>query len=210
VEVIKVIINRRVLRAGIVLAAGLLAGGLAAPAGGMAAPAAQGAEPASLRLAGGETHCVSAAVPAGSAAMGGPVTCFGSFAEAISFATHGAVRLPAGAHTVTQQQLDAGRAQFEQPNSTTTSVVLGISYWDTGWTGSSWTHTGSYGCDTDPDVDWQNPGPLGGWDDKIGSARAYSNCTGTYWANSNFWGANIGTDWSGGVMNNATSSIQWS
>jgi len=196
------IINRRILWAGIVLAAGLLAGGLAAPA-------AQGAPPASLRLAGGKTHCVSASVPAGSAAVGGSATCFGSFAEAISFATNGAVRLPAGANTVTQQQLDAGRAQLEQPNSTT-SVVLGISYWDTGWTGSSWIHTGSYGCDTDPDVDWQNPGPLGGWDDKIGSARAYSNCTGTYWANSNFWGANVGTDWSGGVMNNATSSIQWS
>ena len=205
------IINRRVLGAGIVLAAGLLAGGLATPAALGATPATQGAAPASPRLAGGETHCVSAAVPAGSTAVGGPATCFGSFPEAISFATHGAVRLPAGAHTVTQQQLDAGRAQlfFEQPN-VATSVVLGISYWNTGWTGSTWTHTGSYGCDTDPDVDWQNPGPLGGWDNEIGSARAYSNCTGTYWANTNYWGASINTDWSGGVMNNATSSIQWS
>jgi hypothetical protein len=198
-----VIISRRALRAGVVLAAGLLAGGLAAPA-------AQGAAPADLRLAGGGTHCVSASVPAGSAAAGGPAACFGSFAEAISFATSGAVRLPAGASTVSQQQLDAGRAQLmEMQPSATVSVVLGVSYWDTGWTGSSWTHTGSSGCDTDPDVDWQNAGPLGGWDDRIGSARAYSNCTGTYWANSNFWGANIDTGWSGGVMNNATSSIQW-
>ena len=196
------ITNRRSLQAGIVLAAGLLAGGLAAPA-------AHGAEPASLRLAGGGTHCVSASVPAGSTAVAGPATCFGSFAEAISFATGGAVRLPAGAHTVTQQQLDAGRARLmvEQPN-VASSVLLGISYWDTGWTGSTWMHTGSYGCDTDPDVDWQNAGPLvgpgGGWDNQIGSAVAYSNCTGTYWANSNFWGARIDTAWSGGVMNNAT------
>lgn len=194
------IISRRGLRAGIVLAAGLLAGGLAAPA-------AQGAEPANLRVAGGGTHCVSASVPAGSTAVAGPATCFGSFAEAISFATGDTVRLPAGASTVTQQQLDAGRAQLMEMQPA--SVVLGISYWDTGWNDDTWTHTGSYGCDTDPDIDWQNAGPLGGWDNKIGSARAYSNCTGTYWANSNFWGANIDTDWSGGVMNNATSSIQW-
>ena len=100
---------------------------------------------------------------------------------------------------------------FQPPSLT--SVVLGVSYKDTGWAGDTWIHTGSYGCDTDPDVDWQNAGPLsgpgGGWDNAIGSALAYSYCTGRYWANSGFWGANIDTGWSSGVMNNASSSIQW-
>jgi len=195
--------------AGAVLALGMLTATFTGPAA-----AAPDAGPTGLRPA-ATTHCVSPSVPAGSTQTSEvAATCFGSFAEAISYATDGTVRLPAGATMVTQQQLDAGRASllgYGQP--ALTSVVLGISYKSTGWTGDTWTHTGSYGCDTDPDVDWYNAGPLSGpggnWDNAIGSALAYSNCTGRYWANANFWGANIDTGWSGGVMNNASSSIQW-
>jgi hypothetical protein len=206
----KMIINRRAALAGSVLAAGMLAAALAGPA------AAQGVDPAKLRPAGSGTHCVSASVPAGSTAAAPAPTCFGSFADAISFATAGAVRLPAGANTVTQQQLDAGRARLliEQP-ALMPSVVLGISYKDTGWTGDSWVHTGTSGCDTDAGYEWQNVGPLvgpgGGWDNAISSASGYSDCTGRYWANSGSppWGANIDTNWSSGVMSNAASAIQW-
>jgi hypothetical protein len=188
------------LLAGTVLAAGLLTAGLAGPAA---------AAPSDFRVA-GTTHCVSAMVPAGSTATPAPERCFSTFRSAILFATGGTVRLPAGATTVTQQQLDAGRASaldYEQPMLT--SVVLGISYLDTGWTGTTRVHTGSYGCDTDPDVDWQNAALSGIWNDSIGSASAFSDCTGTYWALANFLGANIDTGWSSGVMNNAASSIQW-
>jgi hypothetical protein len=178
---------------------------------GLAAPAAAAVDPASLRPAGTGTHCVSSAVPAGSSIVAPAPRCFGSFPEAISFATGGAVQLPAGATTVTQAQLDAGRARLlvQQPGMIQ-SVVLGISYWRTGYNGDTWTHTGSYGCDTDPDVDWQNTGPLGSWDNEISSAQAYSSCTGKYWALTDFNGASITTWWSDGVMNNAASSIQWS
>jgi len=197
-------IDVRRLTVGAAVAAGLLTAVVATPA-----TAAPNLRPAAT------THCVSASVPAGSAVTGTPAArCFGSFAEAISFATSGTVRLPAGSTMVTQQQLDAGRASalgYGQP--AIASVVLGVSYKDTGWSGDSWIHTGSYGCDTNADVDWQNTGPLvgpgGGWDNEIGSALAYSDCTGRYWAMSGFAGANIDTGWSGGVMNNAASSIQW-
>ena len=190
--------------AGTTLAAGLLAATIAGPAS--AAPAPRTVAPAS--------HCVSASVPVGAAVNVAPARCFTSFTDALSHATQGAVRLPAGATTVTQSQLDSGRARlmYQQPALVAT-VVLGVSYKDTGQSGDTWIHTGTYGCDTNPDVDWQNTGPLvgpgGGWDNAIGSAVSFSDCTGRYWANSGFWGANIDTPWGSGVMNNASSSIQW-
>jgi hypothetical protein len=197
--------------AGAALTAGLLASGIASGT-------ASGAASLSATGLAATKHCVSAAVPAGSTATAVPqARCFRSFTDAISYATDGTVRLPAGATRVTQAQLDTGRAQvqFQQPGIIASSVVLGVSYKNTGWSGDTWIHTGSYGCDTDPDVDWQNngdplSGPDGTWDNAIGSAEAFSDCHGTYWALANFAGASIGTRWSGGVMNNATSSIQWS
>lgn len=209
---------------GAALAAGLLTAVLASPAAAAApvsfaspAPASSAGPAGSNLRPAATTHCVSAAVPAGSTvAAETTARCFSTFTDAISHATNGTVRLPAGSTRVTQQQLDAGRASvmnYQQPAIPLVSVVLGVSYEDTGWTGNTWIHTGSYGCDTDPGVDWQNAGPLvgpgGGWDNNIGSALAYSNCTGTYWALANWAGARIDTGWSGGVMNNAASSIQW-
>ena len=41
-------------------------------------------------------------------------------------------------------------------------------------------HTGSHGCDTDPDVDWQNAGPWSSWVNEIGSGSGFSRCTGSY------------------------------
>jgi hypothetical protein len=201
---------RKTSLAGAALAAGLLTATLTG-----AAAAAPSTGEAGAGSAAPTTHCVSPAVPAGATRTSLTVTrCFSSFDDAISYATNGAVRLSAGATMVTQRQLDEARfttSGYQQPNLT--SVVLGVSYQDTGWTGNTWIHTGSYGCDTDPDIDWQNAGPLsgpgGGWDNSIGSALAYSNCTGRYWATAGFVGANIDTGWSGGVMNNAASSIQW-
>lgn len=196
-------IRSTALLAGVALAGGLLTAGLATPAAA-----------GELRLA-GTTHCVSAAVPVGTQAAETAPRCFTTFAAAIAYATDGAVRLPAGSTRVTQAQLDAGRMasvnDYLQP--ALTSVVLGISYKDTGWSGDSWVHTGSYGCDTNADVDWQNAGPLvgpgGGWDNAIGSGIAYGDCQPEYFAGSGFTGASIDSDWSGGVMNNAASSIQW-
>lgn len=200
------IVERRrttALLAGTALAAGLLAAGMAG-----SATAAPTLRPVTA------SHCVEASVPAGSTLTPAPARCFTNFTAAISFATDGVVRLPAGSTRVSQQQLDAGLAQrdgYQQP--ALASVVLGVSYKDTGWTGDTWIHTGSYGCDTDPDVDWLNYGPLSGpggtWDNAIGSALAYSDCTGRYFAGASHTGAMIDTGWSGGVMNNAATSIWW-
>ena len=134
-------------------------------------------------------------------AQGAP-TCFATFAEAISFATHGAVKLPAGARTVTASQLQAAALA---------SSVLGISYWDTGYSGSTYTHTGATGCDTNSDVDYYFQFPTS-WNDKAGSAKEFGLCDGTYWENgygTYGGGARVETNWSGGAMNDHATFIDW-
>jgi hypothetical protein len=196
----------------ITLAGAVLAGLLTTVA---IAPAAHGVEASDLRPAGG-THCVSQLVPVGSTAKVPAPRCFGSFAEMISFATGGAVRLPADATRVTQAQLDVVRPMegtVQPPFVAPANVVVGISYKDTGFSGDSWAHQATAGCDNDAGYEWQNAtpfvGPDGTWNNAISSAEGFSDCTGRYWEFSNHTGANVDTDWSGGAMNNATSSIKW-
>jgi hypothetical protein len=143
-------------------------------------------------------HCVAeAGTP--TKAPGAP-TCFATFPEAIAFATKGAVKLPAG----------AGPSQLTTTAALATTV-LGVSYWNTGYSGSSYTHTGSSGCDTSGDVDFYFQFPTA-WNDKAGSGREYGLCDATYWDDGHGTygsGASVAADWSGGAMNDHATFIDW-
>jgi hypothetical protein len=145
-------------------------------------------------------HCVAeAGTP--TTAPGVP-TCFATFPEAISFATKGAVKLPAGATSLTASQLTTAALA---------STVLGVSYWNTGYGGSSYTHLGGSGCDTNSDVDFYFQFPAA-WNDKAGSGREYGLCDATYWDNGHGTygsGAQVAADWSGGAMNDHATFIEW-
>jgi hypothetical protein len=121
---------------------------------GLASPGSQSGivsadDPAPAEDAG--THCASEAVPVGSNRTPGPPVCFDSFPDAISYATSGAVELPDGATTVTQQQLDQGAAR---PNgAAAVKVVIGVSHDGLDWPESPGTLTHwvwNRGCDADP------------------------------------------------------------
>ena len=76
---------------------------------------------------------------------------------------------------MTQAQLNSGAAK-----RAALVTVIGISYWNTGYQGSTYTHTAGSGCDASADVDWYFQFPSS-WNDKTGSARAYSDCAGKYY-----------------------------
>jgi hypothetical protein len=154
-------------------------------------------------------HCVSEALPAGSKEDPLSPVCFGTFAEAIAHATAGVVQLPGDATEVTQEELDASYAQAAAGDIRLAAVVIGISYWDDNYHDGSWTHTASAGCDNDSDFEYWIINVGSSWNDEISSARGFSLCQGIYYENANFGGAQIGTDWSGGAMNDKTTSIRW-
>ena len=54
--------------------------------------------------------------------------CFATFPEAISYASDGAIRLPAGTTRLTQQDVDSAAARTAADGPTVAAVVIGISY----------------------------------------------------------------------------------
>ncbi|MFG2876426.1 hypothetical protein ACGFYU_15800 [Streptomyces sp. NPDC048337] len=185
--------------AGAVAVAALMT--VAAPSG--AAVAATG---------GGEKHCTVR--PNQREAV-----CFDTFPQAIAHATNGAVRLPAGAKTVTQQQLDAGAAAggFGANEAT----VIAVIYNDSNFGGHSFTFVKDHGCDGDwGTVDFEegnlryfNDNTGFNWGDEIGSAQEYAGCHGIYyehsWFNTRKSGRTVEGVWSGGWMDDEASSIRW-
>ncbi|MER8045972.1 hypothetical protein [Streptomyces sp. NPDC094032] len=145
--------------------------------------------------------------------------CFDTFAQAIADATNGAVRLPAGATTVTQRQLDAGAAA--RGFGANESTVIAVIYNDADFKGHSYTFVKDHGCDGDwGTVDFEE-GNLRyfydntnfNWGDEIGSAQEYAGCHGIYYENSWFntrkSGRTAESPWSGGWMDDEASSIRW-
>ena len=155
------------------------------------------------------THCVSTTLPTGADEELEPPICFGTFAESIAYATDGLVQLPDDATTVTQEQLDSGYDQVSSDGIGIQAIVIGISYWDSGHSGSSWAHTASSGCDDDSGYEWYISGGFAGWNDEISSAQGFSGCQGVYFEHANFVGASIATSWSGGAMSDRASSVYW-
>jgi hypothetical protein len=155
-----------------------------------------------------ERHCVVSVdvVGDGSAA---PSTCYLTFAEAIAAATGGRVHLSNASRSraVSAAELAPGVAGGAVvPN---TSVVIGIDYLDPNFQGSTFTWTAPAACGN-----YQTSSEPTGWDNKISSVAAFSNCATTLHDGANFGnpaflvGVN-GSAGSLGTFNDKTSSEKW-
>ena len=181
----------------------VVAGLLAAPAVAQAAPS-----PIAREQARG-SHCVVALSP-GSAAKRSVVKdyrCFSSLSEAVTFATGGKVRLGA------RSSFSSADTALLGSSSTASVPVLGIEYNWTGFGGTSLTLTGSggSGCYGGTEYSFGNLGTYG-WNDKIESARTYSNCVGVHYKNSGLSGTStsvFGSKSDFGSLNNEISSIRF-
>lgn len=135
--------------------------------------------------------------------------CFSTFSASIAAATNGHTHLPASVkpQNLTQAMLNAYSAR----NTPQTSYVLSVEYWDWHYQGSAWAISGSWPCSQVGGYGMSYVGNT--WNDQISSAAGYSDCNHVlHWENSNYWGANLDCTpncYTMGVMNDATSSIQW-
>ncbi len=157
-------------------------------------------------------HCVASLSPASATGVSAVTgfSCFGTFSDAVGFASKGAVTLArsaevASADATIRRQLHAYRALA--------SPLLGIEYNSTGFGGSSLTLTGSggSGCYGGTEYSFGNLGSYG-WNDKIGSARTYSNCVGQHFKNTGLSGTStsvFGSKSDFGSLDNAISSIRF-
>jgi len=155
-------------------------------------------------------HCVGSAQPMGTLMpAGGPATaCFASFAQAISYATNGAVALSSSASPTDFTD--------EMATASAGSTIIGIDWEDpnfqccfAGWS-YSWTVANDYGC-----VGGRNyyVDGMGSMDNQVSSAKAYAGCSRyDHWEHNYGQGARINCApecATMGVMNDATSSERW-
>lgn len=181
----------------------VVAGLLAAPAVAQAAPS-----PIAREQARG-SHCVVALSP-GSAAKRSVVKdyrCFSSLSQAVTFASGGKVRLGA------RSSFSSADTALLGSSSTASAPVLGIEYNGTGFGGTSLTLTGSggSGCYGGTEYSFTNLGTYG-WNDRIESARTYSNCVGVHYKNSGLSGTStsvFGSKSDFGSLRNEISSIRF-
>jgi hypothetical protein len=154
-------------------------------------------------------HCVVHARALGTAAATEPAApvCFDSFADAISFATDGTVRLPASATRVTQAQLDAGRA-----TGRVASTVIGIESEDPSYGGTDWIISQANGCNDGGAEVWLRSDLTGNpMNNVISSAQAFAGCKSRHFDLPNFAGSSIVCTCSSmGTMSDRTTSIRWS
>lgn len=182
----------------------VVAGALAAPAVAQAAPSTIAHEQAR------GSHCVIV-LSAGSAAKQSVVKdyrCFSTLSKAVTFASGGKVRL--GARSSLSS---ADAALRSRGSSRASSPVLGIEYNASNFGGTSLTLTGSggSGCYGGTEYSFGNLGNYG-WNDKIESARTYSNCAGVHYKNSGFSGSSTsvyGSRSDFGSLDNEISSIRF-
>lgn len=139
-----------------------------------------------------------------------PLGCYDTFEEAIFVATDGTVKLPAGIspYAVTEDLLKA----YGMGSVSPASVVIGTDYDDVGFSTllGTFTWTGSQACS--PSMSFTVPSMPQGWNDRVSSARSYSDCNRYYhYENTNYGGTSITCDMgntcqSMGTMTNKTSS----
>lgn len=187
--------QRTLKKAAIVAALGLLTLVYAAPVAG-ASPASN-AQSCVNRL-----ELVAAGSPEAKVVSS---ICFTSFARAWGYVTHGRVALPSDlrAENVTQAMVDAAASP--------TSVVLGIDWDGSSYTGANVVWEASNTCTTTQS--WTVTYVGNTWNDRISSAKSYGGChTFNHFEDGGFGGAvqqckpNCSTM---GVMNNQTSSLSW-
>lgn len=153
------------------------------------------------------------------AAKSAAPACYTSFTRAIAEATDGRVtNAPADAGAALRDRdltarLGATGATKDRA-SIAVDVLIGIEYWDSGFSGSTYTFTAPWGCTgTTGDVDWEFAALPSNWNDEIGSYRGFSNCWTKHYEHSYFGG--ISTAYDGGLsdmgwMDDETSSLRWS
>ncbi|GAA2757556.1 hypothetical protein [Actinopolymorpha rutila] len=140
------------------------------------------------------------------------VSCFGSFAESVSYATAGRVRLAPGARTVSTRQLQAAGVVSTR-SALAAQPLVGIEYEDSNYGGDSLVLYGSSGsgCYSGTWYGFPSMSSLG-FDNRISSARMYSNCLGRHHDGTNYTGSYRYCDGSCstfGTMNDRTSSIKF-
>ncbi|ATB39493.1 hypothetical protein CYFUS_004937 [Cystobacter fuscus] len=131
--------------------------------------------------------------------------CFASFAEAIAFATNGAVQLPP---TVTPDQLTP---ELLETDATPTQNVIAVEYQHSNYGGASLIF---YNASTCAQSNMFVSSMPSGWNDIISSALAFAGCNNSYhYEHVNYLGSvvNCGTacPYIGDAMNDRTSSIYW-
>ena len=164
----------------------------------------------------GARHCAAglAAAPSGAekAATASAPVCFDSFAEAISFATDGRVSLPAQADRVDEKQLlDSGAASTQAAQ--VARPLLGVEYQNSSYGGGSLVLYGSSGtgCYSGEWYGFPSMASLG-FDNRISSAKMYSNCLGKHHDGTSYTGSYTYCETncsSLGSMNDKTSSIKF-
>jgi hypothetical protein len=136
--------------------------------------------------------------------------CFDNFADSISAATNGRVLLNqfARPNEVTNELLNSNNGL----SSLSSQVVIGIDWDITNFGGSSytWVVSGS-GCSSS--TQYSVSSMPSGWDNRVSSARGYSNCNYfNHYQNTNYGGSSVTCNTecaSMGSLDNATSSEKW-
>lgn len=172
-----------------------------------AAAAQQGSRQAERQV---ERHCTAEIDKQGSEPKN--VRCFSTFAEAITAATKGRVRLEPSV-----QPGDLTDAMLVQNESLTGDVtaqsdaVIGIDYQDSGFRGNTYTWTGSDANGCRNGSTYAVPSMPNNWDNKVSSARGFTGCQSfIHYQDQNYGGASINCACSSmGIMNDRTSSEQW-
>lgn len=135
--------------------------------------------------------------------------CFDTFAQAIYTATEGRVTLDPSIRPedITDELLKS----LEDPGIPGAQVVIGIDWDYTNYGGSSYIWVVSQsGCS--PSIHYQVSSMPAGWNDRVSSAKAYSNCSFYHYHDTNFGGSYVACDpncSTMGSLDNATSSEKW-
>jgi len=136
--------------------------------------------------------------------------CFDNFADSIYAATNGRVQLNSSIQpeAVTNEALNSSNGV----GLLSSQVVIGIDWDSANFSGSSytWVVSGS-GCSSS--TQYSVSSMPSGWDNRVSSARGYSNCNYFYhYQNTSYGGTSVvcNTDCSSmGSLDNATSSEKW-
>lgn len=163
-------------------------------------------------------HCVQQALAPGHTVPQAP-HCFATWAESVAYTTGGRVQLPStavfkpNATDAASQQQNAQIAKAEIANNVYT---LSVEYRDYNYGGQTTQFTWSADCTGA--IYWWSSMPSG-WNDDIGSSKAYSNCTAIHYDNSGATatyippGALINCSFTScknmGAMNDHTSSLRF-
>lgn len=191
----------------------------------VAAAVSFSAGPAAAAQTVGETakasapHCIiqGTVQPRGQAPTTRPpkMSCYSTFAKAVSAATAGEVQLAADATRVTQKQLDVGktaaRVSGKGAAATTASTLIGIEYKDKNLGGATKLMYSNGPCTPTTYTPFPSMAAYG-WNNTIGSAVTYSGCLSGHYQYDNFAGPSIVCNCYSnlGALNDLTSSIWFS